>query len=157
MLFLFKKPVDWDDEKAKLQGLLDESVKELSWAKGGTKAGFAQLHAFLFKRLGGYATGRNDPTKDVLSNLSPWFHFGEFCIFLTRQYACNAAFQFSLDHYLFLLQRFQGHKCTNLVCGHVREVSYLSACAAVDTLALRPQRIPELPHGLLACLCSYYS
>ena len=58
-------------------GAVDESVEAVTWAKGGSKAGFLQLYSFLHHRLHAYAQNRNDPTKDALSNISPWFHFGK--------------------------------------------------------------------------------
>uniref|UniRef100_A0A5K3FQP1 Deoxyribodipyrimidine photo-lyase n=1 Tax=Mesocestoides corti TaxID=53468 RepID=A0A5K3FQP1_MESCO len=70
------EPVDWVSVKESLKELVDERVGEVNWAKGGSLAGFSQLYSFLHHRLHAYATGRNDPTKDALSNLSPWLHFG---------------------------------------------------------------------------------
>lgn len=60
-----------------LKGRVDESVEPVEWCKGGSEAGFIQLFDFLHNRLPSYAKDRNDPTKDALSNLSPWLHFGE--------------------------------------------------------------------------------
>lgn len=49
----------------------------VEWAKPGYDEGMKQLKSFLDKRLKIFATKRNDPTQDALSNLSPWFHFGK--------------------------------------------------------------------------------
>lgn len=59
-------------------GVVDEAVEPVTWAKGGCKAGLAQLFSFLRYRLRVYAKSRNDPTKRALSNLSPWLHFGKW-------------------------------------------------------------------------------
>lgn len=56
---------------------VDRSVKEVNWAKPGTKAGLEMLETFCQERLKYFATDRNNPTKSALSNLSPWFHAGE--------------------------------------------------------------------------------
>ena len=52
------------------------TVGEVSWATPGTNAGLKVLDEFCIKRLKFFAAQRNDPNKDSLSNLSPWFHFG---------------------------------------------------------------------------------
>ncbi|TGZ75130.1 hypothetical protein CRM22_000557 [Opisthorchis felineus] len=66
--------VNWEDLKTRFD--VDHSVKPVDWAKGGTRTGLQTLFDFITKRLKAYATQRNDPTKDALSDLSPWFHFG---------------------------------------------------------------------------------
>lgn len=43
----------------------------------GESAANKALNTFLNKRFSGYTQGRNDPTKDSLSNLSPYLHFGQ--------------------------------------------------------------------------------
>lgn len=59
---------------------IDRSVKEVEWAKPGTKAGLEMLETFCHERLKYFATDRNNPTKSALSNLSPWFHAGKYII-----------------------------------------------------------------------------
>ncbi|XP_014222087.1 deoxyribodipyrimidine photo-lyase [Trichogramma pretiosum] len=60
--------------------LIDRSVDKVSWAKAGHRGGMAELENFLNKRLKLYHSKRNDPTADALSNLSPWFHFGQISV-----------------------------------------------------------------------------
>lgn len=60
-----------------------EELPEITWACPGYKGGIKQLDIFCLKRLRNYAVKRNDPTLNFLSDLSPWFHFGEK--FLTLQ------------------------------------------------------------------------
>ena len=43
----------------------------------GTQAGLANLEQFVSSRLKQYSTDRNDPTKSVLSNMSPWVNHGQ--------------------------------------------------------------------------------
>ena len=43
----------------------------------GTQAGLANLEQFVSSRLKQYSTDRNDPTKPVLSNMSPWVNHGQ--------------------------------------------------------------------------------
>lgn len=53
-------------------------MKEVRWATPGTAAGLAMLESFIGERLKFFGTDRNNPTRAALSNLSPWFHFGEW-------------------------------------------------------------------------------
>ena len=68
--------IQWDNVHSFIK--VDDSVKEVTWAKPGSKAGLLKLEEFSEKHLESFSSDRNDPTKDALSNLSPWFHAG-FC------------------------------------------------------------------------------
>lgn len=68
-------PIDWNYWISKFSG--DLSVKPVDWAIPGTSGGLTTLHTFIYERLPKYADCRNDPTKNCLSNLSPWFHYGQ--------------------------------------------------------------------------------
>ena len=57
---------------------VEKSVPVVDWAKPGTDAGMKKLLNFAENHLKNFSTDRNDPTKDGLSNLSPWFHTGVF-------------------------------------------------------------------------------
>ncbi|BFZ00295.1 hypothetical protein BsWGS_03334 [Bradybaena similaris] len=80
---------DWKAADAYLQ--VDRTVQEVSWAKPGTEHGLRMLEDFCEKRLKKFATDRNDPNKQALSNLSPWLHFGQIsaqrCILTVKQYS----------------------------------------------------------------------
>lgn len=54
----------------------DNSVRPVSWIIPGTKAAIANLNNFLKNKIQLYKDHRNNPNRDVLSNLSPWLHFG---------------------------------------------------------------------------------
>ena len=54
---------------------IDFSVQEVDWLVPGETAAKNKLD-LLHDLLAGYDERRNDPTKDALSNLSPYFHFG---------------------------------------------------------------------------------
>ena len=54
---------------------IDFSVQEVDWLVPGEIAAKNKLN-LLHDSLAGYDECRNDPTKDALSNLSPYFHFG---------------------------------------------------------------------------------
>lgn len=43
-------------------------------------AGKRLLHEFCAERLKIFATSRNDPTKNAISGLSPWLHYGMYAI-----------------------------------------------------------------------------
>ncbi len=48
----------------------------LSW-RTGEKAGIKELRSFIAERLKSYADDRNEPVKDMQSNISPYLHFGQ--------------------------------------------------------------------------------
>ena len=72
------KAVDWKAAYASLE--CDMSVDEVDWAKPGYKAACQQLESFCTKRLRIFNEKRNDPTRNALSGLSPWFHFGQISV-----------------------------------------------------------------------------
>lgn len=55
---------------------VDRSVGEVVWAQPGTAGGITMLESFIDKRLRLFATERNNPNTDALSQLSPWIHSG---------------------------------------------------------------------------------
>ncbi len=56
---------------------IDNSVREVTWIKGGQTAALNTLRSFISERLNGFAELRNDPSLNHLSNLSPYLHFGQ--------------------------------------------------------------------------------
>jgi deoxyribodipyrimidine photo-lyase len=56
---------------------IDSSVKEVHWLNGGTSEAKEHLRDFIENKLDHFAQFRNDPSKDFLSNLSPYLHFGQ--------------------------------------------------------------------------------
>lgn len=58
----------------------DMNVDEVDWAKPGYVGGMTQLLDFCTRRLQHYDEKRNDPTLDVVSNLSPWYNFGQISV-----------------------------------------------------------------------------
>ncbi|CAH2050796.1 unnamed protein product, partial [Iphiclides podalirius] len=72
------KPIDWD--KAIETREADKTVGPVEWASPGYDEAVKTLKTFLEKRLKIFASKRNDPTQDALSNLSPWFHFGQISV-----------------------------------------------------------------------------
>ncbi|XP_058830186.1 deoxyribodipyrimidine photo-lyase isoform X2 [Topomyia yanbarensis] len=71
-------PINW----VKLQDILqvDRTIDEVDWAVPGYKGGVAMLQSFIEVRLRKFNSKRNDPTNNALSNLSPWFHFGQLSV-----------------------------------------------------------------------------
>jgi deoxyribodipyrimidine photo-lyase len=81
---LHKQEVAWGEPSALLdwQGILaglsvDRTVPEVSGLKPGERAAWAVLGDFIENKLSNYPEGRNDPTRDGQSNLSPYLHFGQ--------------------------------------------------------------------------------
>ena len=68
-----KKDISYDNIINKLN--IDFSIKEVDWLTPGETAAKNKLN-LLSESLNGYDQLRNDPTKEALSNLSPYFHFG---------------------------------------------------------------------------------
>lgn len=56
----------------------------------GRNEGLKTLDAFIEQKIEGYATLRNDPTKGMISNVSPYLHFGQLsaieCAVKAKQY-----------------------------------------------------------------------
>ena len=71
------KPTDWAQTLASASLQFDGSVGEVAWAAAGNAAGMATLESFIDVRLKYFATHRNDPNSDALSQLSPWLRFGK--------------------------------------------------------------------------------
>lgn len=67
--------VDW--EKARKSLKINFDVKEVDWIKPGESAAQKMLRSFFDERLTDYDEKRNDPNENVLSNLSPYLHFGQ--------------------------------------------------------------------------------
>jgi deoxyribodipyrimidine photo-lyase len=70
----FPQP-EWDELENNLS--IDRAVGWVSWVKPGENAARAMLEHFIVNSLDRYATEKNDPTKEALSNLSPYLHFGQ--------------------------------------------------------------------------------
>ena len=66
--------VDWRAARSSLR--VDMDVAEVNWLRPGEEGARAMLREFLDHRLEQYEQ-RNDPNADVLSNLSPYLHFGQ--------------------------------------------------------------------------------
>ncbi|XP_043926648.1 deoxyribodipyrimidine photo-lyase-like [Protopterus annectens] len=73
-----EQPIDWGAAYESLE--VDRSVTEVEWAKPGTLAGLRMLESFIEERLKYFHTDRNNPNRTALSNLSPWFHFGQVAV-----------------------------------------------------------------------------
>lgn len=59
---------------------VNREVKEVAWLKPGSSAGKAMVEEFIEQRLKDFGDKRNDPTVSALSNLSPYFHFGQVSV-----------------------------------------------------------------------------
>lgn len=71
------KTIDWNQALASVK--VDQTVKEVTWIRSGYKSAVAMLDSFIKERLRNYAKLRNDPVQQniAVSNLSPYFHFGQ--------------------------------------------------------------------------------
>ncbi len=56
---------------------MDRSVEPAPNTSGGTRQALCRLDEFVESKLAGYDEGRNDPTIDFQSHLSPYLHFGQ--------------------------------------------------------------------------------
>ena len=75
--FLWKKKsvsVDWE---AATRTVRADPVPPVKWIKPGATQAAKKLRLFIDKKLSSYDEGRNDPTRDCVSHLSPYLHFGQ--------------------------------------------------------------------------------
>ena len=49
----------------------------IGWCTPGPRHGLNALNSFIVDRLAVFGKNRNNPTKVALSNLSPYYHFGQ--------------------------------------------------------------------------------
>jgi deoxyribodipyrimidine photo-lyase len=70
--------INW---KTALESLkVDRTVGEVDWIQPGYSNAVGMLESFINKRLKLFGTKRNDPTVNALSNMSPYFHFGQIAV-----------------------------------------------------------------------------
>lgn len=55
---------------------VDRTVEPVEWIHGGTTAALQRLEEFLSAKIDRFHELRNDPSRDYLSHLSPYLHFG---------------------------------------------------------------------------------
>lgn len=68
--------INWSNLRSNLT--CNNDVKPVNWITPGEEAACETLRQFITKKLtSDYAEKRNDPTEDMLSNLSPYLHFGQ--------------------------------------------------------------------------------
>jgi deoxyribodipyrimidine photo-lyase len=67
--------IDWELVYKSLN--VNKNVKPVNWLKPGEKAAHKTLKDFTENKLDKYSGLRNDPNQNVLSNLSPYLHFGQ--------------------------------------------------------------------------------
>lgn len=63
-------------KKMQQQITVRQDIGVVFWFKAGEKAAHQEVANFVTDRLQEYSSNRNDPTKDGLSNMSPYLHFG---------------------------------------------------------------------------------
>ena len=82
--------MDWKKVEAFIK--VDRNVSEAKWAKAGTENGLKMLESFVRSRLRNFGTDRNNPTKNALSNLSPWFHTGTYATSVRIRFRYSSRF-----------------------------------------------------------------
>ncbi|WP_448376868.1 deoxyribodipyrimidine photo-lyase [Fervidobacterium sp.] len=81
-----------EEVEPKLQ--VDVTVEPVMWLKPGESSAFDVLNDFLNGKLKWYAELRNDPSKDAVSNLSPYLHFGQ----ISAQRVALEVIRYELEH-----------------------------------------------------------
>ncbi|HRO65228.1 MAG TPA: deoxyribodipyrimidine photo-lyase [Candidatus Dojkabacteria bacterium] len=56
---------------------INRNVGKINWLKSGERNALVNMEDFIENKLKYYSDMKNDPTKDALSNLSPYLHFGQ--------------------------------------------------------------------------------
>jgi deoxyribodipyrimidine photo-lyase len=69
------RPIDWTAVERGLD--VDRTVPEVDWLRPGERAARSVLSEFMNRKLVRYHNHRNDPNHGVLSDLSPYLHFGQ--------------------------------------------------------------------------------
>ncbi|MBN1130107.1 MAG: deoxyribodipyrimidine photo-lyase [Chitinispirillaceae bacterium] len=64
---------------------IDRTVSPVTWLMAGETAAHAMLDRFVRDKLDRFATLRNDPAEDFLSNMSPYLHFGQISPYAIAQ------------------------------------------------------------------------
>jgi deoxyribodipyrimidine photo-lyase len=67
--------IDWDKIYSSL--LADKKVNPVNWIEPGENAAHKMLEDFIETKIDNFSEGRNDPNAEVISNLSPYLHFGQ--------------------------------------------------------------------------------
>lgn len=67
--------INWNKIENSLK--INFDVKEVDWIKPGESEADKTFRHFLKNKFENYHEGKNDPTKDYQSNLSPYLHFGQ--------------------------------------------------------------------------------
>lgn len=74
------EPYDWKRAACEVRAskAIDSTVSPIDWCDPGERAAHAALESFCTDgRLKRFADQRNDPNANALSNLSPYYHFGQ--------------------------------------------------------------------------------
>ena len=71
---ILPKAIDFENINSRIK--IDYEVKKVNWIIPGEKAARLQLNKFISEKLVFYKKGRNDPSKEACSRLSPYLHFG---------------------------------------------------------------------------------
>ena len=79
---------------------VDHSVGPVSDTIGGSERGYARWEEFKRTKLSGYAYRRNDPTKDGVSRMSAYLHYGMVSPMRLAREASNAKAEKYLDELL---------------------------------------------------------
>ncbi|MFO7731873.1 MAG: deoxyribodipyrimidine photo-lyase [Spirochaetia bacterium] len=82
------KFVSQDRDLRSLEGDLtvDQTVWPVDWIEGGTTAALQRLEEFLAGKIDQFHQLRNDPSRNYLSHLSPYLHFGQLSpLYITLQ------------------------------------------------------------------------
>ncbi len=70
--------IDLDDIGSLLERMrINRSTERVNTFSGGTAQAEALLDDFIARKLHHYADGRNEPSEDYLSHMSPYLHFGQ--------------------------------------------------------------------------------
>ncbi len=68
------------------QFTLDDNVKPVPYVRGGTTIAKSRLQEFITNQLDDYHLHRNDPSRKIQSDMSPYLHFGQISpLFIAKQ------------------------------------------------------------------------
>ena len=86
------------DLRNRLQQLkVDREVSPVEWISGGTGEALKILKYFLTTHLSSFHDKRNDPAGDLLSNMSPFLHFGQLSPITIALHVMESCSRWKLD------------------------------------------------------------
>ncbi|EKX46678.1 hypothetical protein GUITHDRAFT_162898 [Guillardia theta CCMP2712] len=135
------------DFEAALKSLkCDESIPEVTWAKPGSAAGLENLSKFLMQKFKNFNTKRNDPSEEVLSDMSPWLHFGQVAPARCALEAKSFSKMHSESYASYIEELVVRRELSDNFCHYNKKYDSLEGCAGWAQETLKVHAGDKRPH-----------